>query len=595
MQASVDLENMSQVMERATTIFAAVLEEFTAWDAEDSRLSLKSLKSARTTQNATRYVLPWNRPNAIEQDPKELVINVIEPFSSAALYESSPLADRNIFKGDDASSLAAIPFLDDKTFDWRSFASEYDAFDWDDMARHNPNWDLVCLTAACRMHRELGLSFQEIDKLDVLPLRIHRHSPEKVNGKGKRMANRERDFPNWPALELPAEDPVAEADRRAAMVGEFCNCPNCLTFLCPTHIYTTGVPMKKRARLRSGELKDICGGGPCGTDCFITFTNDEATQAATMWKEDDLLALKYVLEEMPDESPCTLAVICQMPCRQVYAKRRELISDDTIFNEPPKPKARRTRLVNTKREIQMRDTTQWSPNAPCYHPGRSCMEASTASCICLKEDVQCQEACRCEQDVCPRRAKGCSCQDQCEIGQCPCRKSGRECDPYLCTACNARDYHATNACKNTSIQKNIWKDLLVKKATYGRGVFALCDMKKDEYIIEYIGELIRDTTLEGREVLATHRGRNYLFQLNKEYTIDATFVGNEARYINHAPGRTANCFARILLVNGEHRIGFWASRDIKAGEEVLLDYGENFFQDKLHSSQLTAKVATKHA
>lgn len=144
---------------------------------------------------------------------------------------------------------------------------------------------------------------------------------------------------------------------------------------------------------------------------------------------------------------------------------------------------------------------------------------------------------------------------------------------------------------------------------------------------EYIGELIRESTAEGREVLAAHRGRNYLFQLNEEYTIDATFVGNETRYINHAPGRAANCVAQsnslhpcygltlnfllVLLVNGEHRIGFWAcrypsnldsgiyltkhtARDIKPGEEVLLDYGKDFFQDTLHASQLTAKVASLH-
>lgn len=135
--------SMPHITERAKAIFATVLEEFNTWDEKDSRLSLKSLKPARTAEPPTRYVLPWQRPDAVEQDPKELVINVPEPsFAPTALYESSPLADRNIYKGDDASSLAAIPFIDDKTFDWRSYAKDYDTFDWDDMDRHNPNCEL---------------------------------------------------------------------------------------------------------------------------------------------------------------------------------------------------------------------------------------------------------------------------------------------------------------------------------------------------------------------------------------------------------------------------------------------------------------------
>jgi len=37
-----------------------------------------------------------------------------------------------------------------------------------------------------------------------------------------------------------------------------------------------------------------------------------------------------------------------------------------------------------------------------------------------------------------------------------------------------------------------------------------------------------------------------------------------------------NCEAKITLVNGEHRIKFIALRDIKAGEELLFNYGKKF-------------------
>lgn len=37
-----------------------------------------------------------------------------------------------------------------------------------------------------------------------------------------------------------------------------------------------------------------------------------------------------------------------------------------------------------------------------------------------------------------------------------------------------------------------------------------------------------------------------------------------------------NCEAKIVLVNGEHRIKFVALRDINVGEELLFNYGKKF-------------------
>lgn len=42
--------------------------------------------------------------------------------------------------------------------------------------------------------------------------------------------------------------------------------------------------------------------------------------------------------------------------------------------------------------------------------------------------------------------------------------------------------------------------------------------------------------------VAQHRRRNYLFDLNPTMSIDATYAGNEARFINH-DHKNANCVA----------------------------------------------------
>jgi hypothetical protein len=50
-------------------------------------------------------------------------------------------------------------------------------------------------------------------------------------------------------------------------------------------------------------------------------------------------------------------------------------------------------------------------------------------------------------------------------------------------------------------------------------------------------------------------------------------VGNKFRYINHLPTEHANCIPKTLLCNTEHRIGLFASKPIKCGEEIFFDYG----------------------
>jgi len=52
--------------------------------------------------------------------------------------------------------------------------------------------------------------------------------------------------------------------------------------------------------------------------------------------------------------------------------------------------------------------------------------------------------------------------------------------------------------------------------------------------------------------------------------IDATYVGNYSRFINHSCSPNAEC--QKWTVKGEERIAIFASKDIHIGEEVTYNY-----------------------
>ena len=65
----------------------------------------------------------------------------------------------------------------------------------------------------------------------------------------------------------------------------------------------------------------------------------------------------------------------------------------------------------------------------------------------------------------------------------------------------------------------------------------------------------------------------YLFEINKNLTIDGTDRKNVARYINHA------CKPNCEIDTPKGRIFVSAVKNIKKGEELNYDYGEEYFDE----------------
>ena len=76
------------------------------------------------------------------------------------------------------------------------------------------------------------------------------------------------------------------------------------------------------------------------------------------------------------------------------------------------------------------------------------------------------------------------------------------------------------------------------------GLFALEPIAADEMVIEYVGQQIRPIVADLREKKYNEMGigSSYLFRVDLETIIDATKVGNLARFINHSCTVRIHCF-----------------------------------------------------
>ncbi|KAL4453004.1 hypothetical protein ABPG73_004782 [Tetrahymena malaccensis] len=114
------------------------------------------------------------------------------------------------------------------------------------------------------------------------------------------------------------------------------------------------------------------------------------------------------------------------------------------------------------------------------------------------------------------------------------------------------------------------------------GLFAKTYFKQDDIVVEYLGETIRQVLADYREKIYKQRGFGdcYMFKACPDKIIDATFKGNEARYLNHSCN--PNCSSLVIEYEKDSKIIIYAKRDIKPGEELTYDYCFDIEEEKIN-------------
>ncbi|KAK6135630.1 hypothetical protein DH2020_030641 [Rehmannia glutinosa] len=133
--------------------------------------------------------------------------------------------------------------------------------------------------------------------------------------------------------------------------------------------------------------------------------------------------------------------------------------------------------------------------------------------------------------------------------------------------------------KSLSLLQNLHKSTLSEsekdpdcKEHCGWGVVAGESISKGDFIVEYVGEVINDAMCERRlwDMKDQDAKNFYMCEINKDFVIDATFKGNASWFLNHSCA--PNCKLEKWQVEGEIRVGVFASRSIEVGEALTYDY-----------------------
>ncbi|KAL9014842.1 MAG: hypothetical protein Q9173_000509 [Seirophora scorigena] len=128
-------------------------------------------------------------------------------------------------------------------------------------------------------------------------------------------------------------------------------------------------------------------------------------------------------------------------------------------------------------------------------------------------------------------------------------------------------------CQNQRFQRQQYAQVtVIKTEKKGYGLRADTALRENDFVYEYIGEVIGEGHFRRRmQQYDEEKIKHFYFMsLNKGEFVDATKKGNLGRFCNHSCN--PNCYVDKWVVGDKLRMGIFAERPIKAGEELVFNY-----------------------
>lgn len=118
---------------------------------------------------------------------------------------------------------------------------------------------------------------------------------------------------------------------------------------------------------------------------------------------------------------------------------------------------------------------------------------------------------------------------------------------------------------------------------------------RKKFVIEYKGEVIDRMIFDQRFAKANKNHKYFFFSLGKNFYIDATVYGNEARFINHSCTPNVAPYKWSTYINGlEHtRIGLFSLRKIAVVRYFHLDFFSSVELARIIVAMITFRLKTR--
>jgi hypothetical protein len=371
-------------------------------------------------------------------------------------------------------------------------------------------------------------------------------------------------------------------------------CRRCFTYDCNIHGNLPKANLDLLGELalqkeRDGEWAEIDGHSSAG-DQTKTISSNKAPASKANCESDVLSQAKQSICErlylihQGDIEKMALDLGSSTKAVQSFVTLNKIKLHDPQYVTPELLKRKRDRVqsyvsmrnYNPEYLKNIQNTSIHPAFIPCDHDG----PCNQSNCSCIKNAFFCTKHCGWGR-MSTNFFRGCACKaGQCRLSNCACYAAKRECDPDLCRSCGACT-DPPNApagdgqrCRNDSVSMKRGARLLVGASSVegaGLGLFTQYALRKGDFVDEYVGEIISQEEAERRGVVYDRQNMSYLFNLCSDFSVDATVKGNKTRFANHSDD--PNIEPRLIRVNGDARIGFFAVKDIGAQEELFFDYG----------------------
>jgi hypothetical protein len=139
--------------------------------------------------------------------------------------------------------------------------------------------------------------------------------------------------------------------------------------------------------------------------------------------------------------------------------------------------------------------------------------------------------------------------------------------------CVEEECNCGSGCQNQRFQRKQYASVsVIETEKKGFGLRADSELNPHDFIFEYVGEVINENQFRRRMIQYDEEGIKhfYFMSLSKGEFVDATRKGNLGRFCNHSC--KPNCYVDKWIVGDKLRMGIFAGRRIKAGEELVFNY-----------------------